>query len=94
MKLSPREVEKLILHNAGFLAQKRLTRAKRLNYPGGYIQVRTDLNYTLPKPIPRITNSSTIFSGVVAGGDGMLVVVCKWRRIFFHSKSPMKDRSR
>ncbi|GJZ02840.1 urease isoform X1, partial [Tanacetum coccineum] len=32
MKLSPREVEKLMLHNAGFLAQKRLARGSRLNY--------------------------------------------------------------
>ncbi|GJW40846.1 urease isoform X1 [Tanacetum coccineum] len=32
MKLSPRETEKLMLHNAGFLAQKRLARGSRLNY--------------------------------------------------------------
>ena len=32
MKLSPREVEQLGLHNAGFLAQKRLARGVRLNY--------------------------------------------------------------
>ncbi|KAK7359402.1 hypothetical protein VNO77_01360 [Canavalia gladiata] len=32
MKLSPREVEKLGLHNAGYLAQKRLARGVRLNY--------------------------------------------------------------
>ena len=33
MHLSPREVEKLTLHNAGFLAQKRLARGLRLNHP-------------------------------------------------------------
>ena len=33
MRLSPREVDKLLLHNAGFLAQKRLARGLRLNYP-------------------------------------------------------------
>ena len=32
MRLSPREVDKLILHNAGFLAQKRYARGLRLNY--------------------------------------------------------------
>ncbi len=32
MRLSPREVEKLILHNAGFLAQKRYARGIKLNY--------------------------------------------------------------
>jgi urease subunit gamma/beta len=33
MHLSPREIEKLMLHNAGFLAQKRLARGLKLNYP-------------------------------------------------------------
>uniref|UniRef100_A0A453MAJ9 Urease subunit gamma n=1 Tax=Aegilops tauschii subsp. strangulata TaxID=200361 RepID=A0A453MAJ9_AEGTS len=32
MKLVPRETEKLALHSAGFLAQKRLARGLRLNY--------------------------------------------------------------
>ncbi|HIF33026.1 MAG TPA: urease subunit beta [Planctomycetes bacterium] len=33
MHLNPREIEKLMLHNCGFLAQKRLARGLRLNYP-------------------------------------------------------------
>ena len=33
MHLTPREVDKLVLHGAGFLAQKRLARGLRLNYP-------------------------------------------------------------
>ena len=33
MHLSPREIEKLMLHNVGFLAQKRLARGRRLNQP-------------------------------------------------------------
>ena len=33
MHLTPREIDKLLLHNAGFLAQKRLARGVRLNYP-------------------------------------------------------------
>ena len=33
MHLSPREIEKLMLHNAGFLAQKRLARGLQLNHP-------------------------------------------------------------
>lgn len=33
MHLSPREIEKLMLHQAGVLAQKRLARGTRLNYP-------------------------------------------------------------
>src|SRR5215210_5267279 len=33
MHLTPREVDKLLLHNAGCVAQKRLARGLRLNYP-------------------------------------------------------------
>ena len=33
MHLTPRDIDKLLLHNAGFLAQKRLARGLRLNYP-------------------------------------------------------------
>jgi urease subunit gamma/beta len=33
MHLSPRDIDKLLLHNAAFLAQKRLARGLRLNYP-------------------------------------------------------------
>src|SRR5687767_13217052 len=33
MHLSPREIDKLLLHNVGFLAQKRLARGVRLNQP-------------------------------------------------------------
>jgi urease subunit gamma/beta len=33
MHLSPRDLDKLLLHNVGFLAQKRLARGVRLNYP-------------------------------------------------------------
>ncbi len=33
MRLAPRDVDKLVLHQAGSLAQKRLARGVRLNYP-------------------------------------------------------------
>lgn len=33
MHLSPRDIDKLLLHGAGFLAQKRLARGLRLTYP-------------------------------------------------------------
>jgi len=33
MHLSPRDIDKLVLHGAGVLAQKRLARGLRLNYP-------------------------------------------------------------
>ncbi|GKB91336.1 urease isoform X1 [Tanacetum coccineum] len=43
MKLSPREVEKLMLHNAGFLAQKRLARGLRLNYTEAVALIATQI---------------------------------------------------
>jgi urease subunit gamma/beta len=43
MRLSPREIEKLLLHNAGFLAQKRLARGLRLNHPEAVALIATQL---------------------------------------------------
>ena len=43
MHLTPRELEKLALHNAGFLAQKRLARGCRLNYPEAIALIATQL---------------------------------------------------
>src|SRR6516165_3873236 len=43
MHLSPRELDKLVLHNAGFLAQKRLARGLRLNYPEAVALLATQL---------------------------------------------------
>jgi urease subunit gamma/beta len=43
MHLSPREVDKLVLHQAGTLAQKRLARGLRLNHPEAVALVATVL---------------------------------------------------
>src|SRR5438046_257744 len=43
MHLSPREIDKLLLHNAGFWAQKRLARGVRLNYPESVALIATQL---------------------------------------------------
>ena len=43
MRLAPRDVDKLLLHNAGFLAQKRLARGVRLNYPEAVALLATQL---------------------------------------------------
>lgn len=45
MKLVPREMEKLMLHNAGHLAQKRLARGKRLNYTESVALIATQVTY-------------------------------------------------
>jgi len=43
MHLTPRELDKLVLHQAGFLAQKRLARGVRLNYPEAIALISTVL---------------------------------------------------
>ncbi|MSU35658.1 MAG: urease subunit gamma [Pedosphaera sp.] len=43
MHLSPREIDKLLLHNAGVLAQKRLARGLRLNHPEAVALIATQL---------------------------------------------------
>lgn len=43
MHLTPRELDKLMLHQAGFLAQKRLARGVRLNYPEAIALIATQL---------------------------------------------------
>ena len=43
MHLSPREIDKLTLHAAGFLAQKRLARGVRLNHPEAVALIATQL---------------------------------------------------
>lgn len=43
MHLSPREIDKLNLHQAGFLAQKRLARGLRLNHPEAIALLATQL---------------------------------------------------
>jgi urease subunit gamma/beta len=41
--LSPRELDKLVVHQAGFLAQKRLARGVRLNHPEAVALLATQL---------------------------------------------------
>ncbi|HET7504631.1 MAG TPA: urease subunit gamma [Kofleriaceae bacterium] len=43
MYLSPQEIDKLTLHQAGFLAQKRLARGTRLNHPEAVALIATQL---------------------------------------------------
>jgi urease subunit gamma/beta len=43
MHLTPRDLDKLVLHGAGVLAQKRLARGVRLNYPEAVALIATQL---------------------------------------------------
>jgi urease subunit gamma/beta len=43
VRLTPQELDKLVLHQAGFLAQKRLARGLRLNHPEAVALIATQL---------------------------------------------------
>src|SRR3954453_7478512 len=43
MHLTPRDLDKLVLHEAGFLAQKRLARGLRLNHPEAVALIASQL---------------------------------------------------
>lgn len=43
MHLGPEDIDKLMLHNAGFLAQKRLARGLRLNHPESVALIATQM---------------------------------------------------
>src|SRR5450631_1373113 len=43
MHLTPHELDKLALHQVGFLAQKRLARGLRLNYPEAVALIATQI---------------------------------------------------
>ena len=43
MHLTPQELDKLLLHQAGYLAQKRLARGLRLNYPEAVALISTQV---------------------------------------------------
>ena len=43
MHLTPREIDKLVIHQAGTLAQKRLARGLRLNYVEAVALISTQL---------------------------------------------------
>ena len=52
MHLTPRELDKLTLHQAGFLAQKRLARGVRLNTPRPWRCCHELLEFTA-RPVAR-----------------------------------------
>src|SRR5205814_1647849 len=43
MHLGPEDIDKLLLHNASFLAQKRLARGLRLNHPEAVALIATQV---------------------------------------------------
>jgi urease subunit gamma/beta len=77
MHLSPREIDKLLLHNAGFLAQKRLARGLRLNHPESVALIATQLLEFIRdgRSVAELMNLGRQFLGrnqVMSGVPGMI----------------------
>ncbi len=80
MHLSPREIDKLLLHNAGFLAQKRLARGIRLNHPEAVALIATQLLEFIRegKSVAELMNLGSQLLGhnqVIPGISGMITDV-------------------
>jgi urease subunit gamma/beta len=80
MHLSPREIDKLLLHNAGFLAQKRLARGLRLNHPEAVALIATQLLEFIRdgRSVAELMNLGRQFIGrnqVMAGVPAMITEV-------------------
>jgi len=80
MHLSPREIDKLLLHNAGFLAQKRLARGVRLNHPEAVALIATQLLEFIRdgRPVAELMDLGRQFLGrnqVMAGVPEMITEV-------------------
>lgn len=80
MHLTPREIDKLLLHNAGFLAQKRLARGLRLNHPEAVALIATQLLEFIRdgKSVSELMDTGRKFLGrnqVMAGVPSMVAEV-------------------
>src|ERR1700758_873604 len=80
MHLNPREIEKLLLHQAGCLAQKRLARGLRLNHPEAVALIATQLLEFIRdgRSVADLMNLGRQFLGrnqVMAGVPAMIVEV-------------------
>src|SRR5580658_6826556 len=80
MHLNPREIDKLILHQAGCLAQKRLARCLRLNHPEAVALIATQLLEFIRdgKSVAELMNLGRQFLGrnqVMAGVPSMITEV-------------------
>lgn len=80
MHLSPKEIDKLMLHNAGFLAQKRYARRLKLNYPEAMALLAAQLQEFVREgePVAELMNKGKSILGykdVMEGVPGMLTEV-------------------
>jgi urease subunit gamma/beta len=73
MHLTPRDLDKLILHQAGFLAQKRLARGLRLNYPESVALIATQLLEFIRdgRPVAELMDLGRRFLGTANVLDGI-----------------------
>jgi urease subunit gamma/beta len=77
MHLNPRELDKLTLHQAGFLAQKRLARGLRLNHPEAVALIATQLLEFIRdgKSVAELMNLGRQFLGRNQVMDGVATMI-------------------
>ncbi len=73
MHLTPREIDKLVLHQAGFLAQKRLARGLRLNHPEAVALIATQILEFIRegRPVAELMDLGRRFLGRAEVMDGI-----------------------
>jgi urease subunit gamma/beta len=77
MHLTPRELDKLVLHQAGYLAQKRLARGLRLNYPEAVALIATQLLEFIRdgRPVAELMDLGRQFLGREDVADGVAEMI-------------------
>ena len=80
MHLTPRELDKLVLHGAGVVAQKRLARGLRLSYPEAVALIATVLLELIRdgRPVAELMDTGRRLLGrrqVMPGVDGLIAEV-------------------
>jgi hypothetical protein len=75
MKLVQREAEKLALHNAGFLAQKRLARGLRLNYTEAVALIAAQVRGGALVPTDQFIATALVFLKLAREEEGDLVCI-------------------
>ena len=77
MHLTPREVDKLVLHQAGFLAQKRLARGLRLNYVEAVALIATQILEFIRdgRSVAELMDLGRLFLGTADVLDGIAEMV-------------------
>ena len=62
MKLSPRELEGLLIHQTGYLAQKRLSRGVKLNHPEAVALIASQVSCVIVSQCIQLSDNFQIYN--------------------------------